>query len=63
MKLIFYSEILDKYYALTCTRRALNQIEEAKGFDNYILKVKFLLSKVLKLSKTYSFYSSNKKDT
>ena len=38
MKLIFYSEILDKHYALTCTRRTLELIEEAKGFDHYILK-------------------------
>lgn len=37
--MIFYSEILDQYYALTCTRRTLDLIEEAKGFDNYILKV------------------------
>jgi hypothetical protein len=39
MKLIFYSEILDQYYKLTCTKRTLEQIEEAKGFDNYILAV------------------------
>ena len=39
MKMIFYSEILDKYYALVCTRRTLNLIEEAQGFDYYILKV------------------------
>lgn len=38
MKMIFYTEILDKYYALTCTRHTLELIEEAKGFDNYILK-------------------------
>lgn len=38
LKLIFYSEILDQYYALTCTRRTLELIEDAKGFDNYILK-------------------------
>lgn len=37
--MIFYTEILDKYYALTCTRRTLTLIEEAQGFDNYILKV------------------------
>jgi large subunit ribosomal protein L28 len=36
--MIFYSEILNKYYALTCTRRTLQLIEENKGFDNYILK-------------------------
>lgn len=42
MKLIFYSEILDKHYALTCTRRTLELIEEAKGFDHYILKVKLI---------------------
>jgi len=38
LKLIFYSEILDKYYALTCTRRAVRLIEEAQSFDHYILK-------------------------
>jgi large subunit ribosomal protein L28 len=39
LKLLFYSEITNKYYSLTCTRRTLNLIEEAQGFDNYILKV------------------------
>ena len=38
LKMIFYSEILNQYYALTCTRRALDLIEQAKGFDFYILK-------------------------
>jgi hypothetical protein len=42
--MIFYTEILDKYYALTCTRRTLSLIEEAQGFDNYILKVNFTLT-------------------
>jgi large subunit ribosomal protein L28 len=41
--MIFYTEILDKYYALTCTRRTLSLIEEAQGFDNYILKVNFTI--------------------
>jgi len=41
LKIIFFTEILDRYYALTCTRRTLELIEEAKGFDNYILKVRF----------------------
>lgn len=36
--MIFYSEILDQYYALTCTRRTLELVEAEKGFDNYILK-------------------------
>jgi large subunit ribosomal protein L28 len=36
--MIFYSEILNKYYALTCTRRTLALIEESKGFDSYILR-------------------------
>ena len=40
--MIFYSEILNQYYALTCTRRTLELIEDAKGFDNYILKVTYL---------------------
>jgi hypothetical protein len=38
-KNLFYSEILDTYYALLCTQRAMDLIEECKGFDNYILKV------------------------
>lgn len=38
LKMIFYTEILDKNYSLTCTRRTLELIEEAQGFDNYILK-------------------------
>lgn len=38
LKKIFYSEILDRYYALTCTKRTLLLIDDAKGFDHYILK-------------------------
>ena len=41
LRVLFYSEITDKYYSLLTTRRALNLIEEACGFDNYILKVRF----------------------
>ena len=50
LKLIFYTEILDKYFSLTCTRRTLELIEQAKGFDNYILKVnlKSFLFNILK---------------
>ena len=55
-KCIFYSEILDKYYALTCTRRALSLIEEAKGFDNYILEVNaFIYSYYIKAVWTFLF--------
>lgn len=38
MKSVFYSEILNKYYALIVTPRTFLLIEEAKGFDHYILK-------------------------
>lgn len=35
---VLYSEILDKYMAITVTRRTLLKIDEAYGFDHYILK-------------------------
>ncbi|XP_063413878.1 large ribosomal subunit protein bL28m-like [Mytilus trossulus] len=35
---IFYSEILDKWYHVVVTPRTLDLIDEANGFDNYILK-------------------------
>jgi large subunit ribosomal protein L28 len=35
---IVYSEILDKYMAVVVTKRTLNLIDQAYGFDNYILK-------------------------
>jgi len=35
---VVYSEILDKYLAVIVTRRTLDLIDEAYGFDNYILK-------------------------
>ncbi|XP_033111433.1 39S ribosomal protein L28, mitochondrial-like [Anneissia japonica] len=34
----FYSEILDKVFDIPCTLRALNKVDEAFGFDHYILK-------------------------
>ena len=34
---VFYSEILDKHMAITCTLRLLDLVDEACGFDNYIL--------------------------
>ena len=36
---VFYSEILDKFLTITVTKRALDQIDECKGFDAYILEV------------------------
>jgi hypothetical protein len=39
MKLLFYSEILDRHYAVCVTRRTVAKIEEATTFDHYILKV------------------------
>lgn len=34
-----YSEILDRRFTVTVTRRTLDLIDEAYGFDFYILKV------------------------
>ena len=38
-KRVFYSEILDKYLGIQVTLRTLDLIDEAYGFDNYVLKV------------------------
>lgn len=35
---VFYSEILDKHMFINVTRRTLNLVDEAYGFDSYILK-------------------------
>ncbi|XP_014672130.1 PREDICTED: 39S ribosomal protein L28, mitochondrial-like [Priapulus caudatus] len=37
-KKILYSEILDRYMVITVTSRTLDLIDEAYGFDHYILK-------------------------
>lgn len=37
-KRVLYSEILDKHMAVTVTMRTLSLIDDAYGFDNYILK-------------------------
>lgn len=37
-KFIFQSELLNKHYALMVTRSTVEQIEDAEGFDEYILK-------------------------
>lgn len=37
IKRVFYSEILDKHMAITCTRRTLDLVDECYGFDHYIL--------------------------
>ena len=37
---MLYSEILDQYLSITCTRRARLLIDDAYGIDNYILKVR-----------------------
>ncbi|KAI0985062.1 hypothetical protein GJ496_001262 [Pomphorhynchus laevis] len=39
MKFIFYSELLNKHFAIVVTRTSIDQIEKAEGFDEYILKV------------------------
>lgn len=33
-----YSEVLDTYLSIVCTKHALDKIHEAHGFDNYILR-------------------------
>ena len=33
-----YSEVLDTYLSILCTKHSLNLIHEAHGFDNYILR-------------------------
>ena len=38
MKSALYSEILDKWFVITVTERTKMLIDEAYGFDNYILK-------------------------
>lgn len=38
MDQIFYSEILDKYFKFTTTKRALKLIDDAFGLDFYLLK-------------------------
>jgi large subunit ribosomal protein L28 len=35
---VMYSEILDKYMKVTMTEGAMMQVDEAQGFDNYLLK-------------------------
>lgn len=37
-KSVLYSEILDKYLRIICTERTMRLIEDAFGFDFYILK-------------------------
>ena len=38
METIVYSEILDKYMKVVVTNRLLNLVDQAQGFDNYILR-------------------------
>jgi len=38
IKRVFYSEILDMYMAVVCTHRTLDLVDEACGFDSYILQ-------------------------
>ena len=35
---VFYSEILDKYLKIICTKRTLDLVDDAYGFDGYILR-------------------------
>ena len=39
MRRIFYSEILDKWLNIVVTLRTCDLVDEANGFDYYILKV------------------------
>lgn len=36
---LLYSEILDKWFKIPCTNRAMDQIDDAFGLDYYILQV------------------------
>jgi len=38
---VVYSEILDKYFSVIVTQRALRLIDENHGLDSYLLKVRF----------------------
>ncbi|KAK2188115.1 hypothetical protein NP493_141g03016 [Ridgeia piscesae] len=38
IKRVFYSEILDRWMSINCTQTTLSLIDDAFGFDNYILK-------------------------
>lgn len=38
-KSVVFSAVLDKYFSVTVTDRAMNLIHENYGFDHYILKV------------------------
>jgi len=40
IKRVFYSEILDRWMSINCTQTTLSLIDDAFGFDNYILKVR-----------------------
>lgn len=37
-RVVYYSEILDKYFRIITTEHAMQQIDEKHGFDNYILR-------------------------
>ena len=39
MRRIFYSEILDKWLNIVVTLRTCDLVDDANGFDYYILKV------------------------
>ena len=39
IKRVFYSEILDRWMSINVTQTTLDLVDDAFGFDNYILKV------------------------
>ena len=39
MKVVLYSEILDKHFTFICTKRTLKLIDEYHGLDGYILSM------------------------
>lgn len=36
-KRVFFSEILNRWFTITCTERTLHQVDDCGGFDEYIL--------------------------
>lgn len=69
LKRALYSEILDQWFAITVTERTMMLIDEAYGFDNYILKTHevdlksqlgmSLKRKMLQALATRSFYKND----
>ena len=60
-KKVLYSEILDRYMEIVVSTRTLNMIDEAFGFDFYILKVRSCIdcSRSTKKQGTFSGYPTH----